>query len=645
MMRYAKKLAAFFLIASLLLPLAGRSVYASLEPDEAAAAAADGSDEPDSAEETETYTADAAEEPGSPETPDGPASDGKAEAPERAWIEPGNTDAAIREGGWYLLAEDAVYYSDGGIWAETKQGTRYICEDDAAYLNLVGELLYYAVPGGDVRRVPLSGGAAETVFSLGSELRELYVLGPELRFLAEGSAYSYDMETAELTALDAPAGTTGLIPTPFGNVFLTGGPQDYTLWAGTEALCGGVRQVWRDGGWLVLVLDAAPLKASVGEAFSGRFALSEYDLHREAAPGSELSEEEQLLREAAYYGTGEYADFLESMAVPLDGEQYYVNSNSRIDRVASEEDGLTQDQKNMLLRAQRMLSVRWTALSDVAAYGADDPVYFNSISSWYSAVRDVNGTESFGCYAEGHTYAGIPYSQPVYGQAYVGWDVSVNAFLYEVSDPDSKMYSARSTFSHDGPYYGSDCSAFVSWVWATDRRGTITTLATTFSENLGRDISKLRVGDCIDDPTAHVVLVTDIGYDAEGKVVAVEITEQTPWLMRTYCFGELFPGRSYSYHGALTSFVYYYLGGGYSIYRRAVETPVPAPETVLRGDSNRDETVDALDAARILMYAGRECAESAIDLTAADADESGAVDRLDAALVLRCAVGIVRALP
>lgn len=624
-MKYAKKLAAG-LVLSLLLSVAAMGASASGEPE---ATASPATEEP-------VVEAEAAEE----SVPaDEPVLDGDAEPALRTWIEPGSTDAAIRQGGWYRQDGDTLYYSDGGLWAETGSATRFIAADDAANLNLAGAYLYYTVPGGDVRRVPVSGGVSETVFSFGAELEQLYVMGAELRFLAHGGAYSYDMDTDELTELDAPAGAVGLIPTPWGDVFLTGAAQDYTLWAGTQRLCGGVSQTWRDGDWLVIDRGGELYEASLEAAFAGDFAPREYDLHRGELSDGGASEEEQLRREAAYYATEDYAAFLGDMEVTRDGAPYYVNENSKIARTARETDILTQDQKNMLLRAQWMMDIRWTALGDIAAYGSDDAAYFDSISSWYSAARDVNDDVSFGTYAAGHTYSGIPYSQPVYNASYVGWNVSVDEFLRQTADPDSKLYSERSTFYKNGPYYGCDCSAFVSWVWDTDRRGTITTLADgTFSQKIGKDIGQLRIGDCIDDPEIHVVLVTDIGYDAEGKVVSVEITEQTPWLMRTYCFGELFPGRSYYYHGALWSFQYYYLGGGYDIYRRAVETPVAAPESLEPGDANRDGAVDARDAAFILRYRADIHAAADMSFTAADADRSGAADRLDAALVLRKAV-------
>lgn len=292
--------------------------------------------------------------------------------------------------------------------------------------------------------------------------------------------------------------------------------------------------------------------------------------------GIGLSEEELLALESDYYGSREYADFLNGLAVSADG--YYEAYNSTIAFTASERE-LTADQENILLRVGYMLGLRWSPLRDVPCYGSDEEEYMKEISGWVSSPRAADGTITAGCFAAGRTYAGPPYSQPVYNGGYIGWDLSIEAFAAEVGREDGRFYTERSTYAHNGPYYGSDCTAFVSWVWGCPVRRNLSTLLENDCEYIGRDISMLRIGDCLEDPAKHVTLVTDIGYNAAGEVVSVELTEQTPCMMRTYCFGELLPGRSYIYWAPLSFFVSHYFGGDYSIYRRASDTPVLPPES------------------------------------------------------------------
>ncbi|MCD7749926.1 MAG: S-layer homology domain-containing protein, partial [Oscillospiraceae bacterium] len=160
-----------------------------------------------------------------------------------------------------------------------------------------------------------------------------------------------------------------------------------------------------------------------------------------------------------------------------------------------------------------------------------------------------------------------PYSQAV-STGYVGWDLTLADFLEAVSDSSSVFYSSYSTYSRTAPYYGSDCSGFVSYAWDLPYRCTCRSLL-TFSSYIGTDIQKLQVGDAINNPSSHVMLVTDIGYDSDGNIVSVEITEQTPCKMRVTCYGEAIEGKTYDKITTLSTLTSYYLNRGYAIYRRS----------------------------------------------------------------------------
>ena len=84
-------------------------------------------------------------------------------AEERPWVAPGNTDAEILGGGHFLSRGGTLYFSDGGIWVSQNGSERLLSADEGENLNLVDGWLYYTTESGDVRRVPASGGSAETV--------------------------------------------------------------------------------------------------------------------------------------------------------------------------------------------------------------------------------------------------------------------------------------------------------------------------------------------------------------------------------------------------------------------------------------------------------------------------------------------------
>lgn len=504
-----------------------------------------------------------------------PAPTAEPERRERVWIEPGNTDAEITDGGRYLLTDGGLYYSDGGLWFDADGGTRYLAPDEGENLNLSDGWLYYTVASGEVRRVPVSGGTAETVYSFGAYIKQLYVMGDELRFLAGGVVYSYDMTSGALETPEAPAEVLGLIPTPLGNVYLTGEARSYTLWAGTDAVLTGAEQCRRDGDWLVVVRDGETLQASLTCVFGGSPALEPYSLHGEKLIGSGLDDRQQLENEAAFLQSEEYAIMQDGLSLWTDGA--YTATNSKIASTAYTSSSLTKNQKNIVLRGRQMAEVKWTPLSKRYSWGGNDSSYVSNNSSWGSKVTATDGSTTYGYFAAGKTYEGVPYSQAVY-TGYVGWSISIDGFVQAVNNSSSKFYSGYSEYSRTAPYYGSDCSGFVSWAWDLSSRCTCSSLL-NYSTYIGKSLSSLQIGDCLNNPNSHVVLITDIGYDANGNVNAVEITEETPCKMRVTCYGELFPGKTYQYTGTLSYLERYYFNGGYAIYRRSSSRSVSFTES------------------------------------------------------------------
>ena len=148
------------------------------------------------------------------------------------------------------------------------------------------------------------------------------------------------------------------------------------------------------------------------------------------------------------------------------------------------------------------------------------------------ARETVEGWRGARIFEEGGTYH-MPYAQPVEEGRYIGFGVSVEDFLRSAAEAGSVFYGERSCYGDgDSTYYGTDCSAFVSWCWGIDRHTTwsipiVTTVLGMATEENVR--GKLRLGDALNSRAAgHVVLVTGIAYDGEGIMESVEITEQTP---------------------------------------------------------------------------------------------------------------------
>ena len=510
-----------------------------------------------------------AEETDEPASDEADAEEGEDDSAEentpRPWIAPGNSDAEILGGGRYLTSGDRFYYSEGGIWLSVNGGDATLLTwDNGTSLNLSGDYLYYISVNGDVRRMPAGGGDYEKVYAFEAAIEQLYVMGDELRFVSGGGAYSYDMATGELETLVAPDGVKGLIPTPYGNLYLTGAVREYTVWAETERLFDGVNQCYTDGDWLVVVKGGETLQASLAGLFEGNTALQAYSLHQDMLVQNGLSDEEQLANEAAFLESDTYIAMMEDTSEAEGGDGTFSVAASYATVSSTATSKATPNQKNVVMRARQMAEVLWTPLKWRYSWGGNESSYKNSSGA---KVTDVDGYTTWGYFEAGSTYQGVPYSQAVYGK-YVGWDISIDNFVSAVNSSSSTFYSKYSTYCRTAPIYGSDCSGFVSWAWDLPYRCTCTSLK-SYSTYIGTSLSKLQLGDCINNPNSHVVLVTDIGYDSNNNIVSVEITEQTPAKMKVTCFGATIPGKTYKNTASLNDIYSRYLNSGYYIYRRS----------------------------------------------------------------------------
>ncbi len=568
------------------------------------------------------------------------------------WTEPGNSTSSLMHGGVNLNSANGYYYfENGGLYLD---GT-LLAGVDGYDLNLSDGWLYYTV-GNTVYRIPAGGGSPETVHTAEGTIDQMYVMGQEIRYLSGGRLWSFDMgwtepeaapapteeeqqdvpdtvdapdtiaapvggfsfdmgelgltatddadaeaETASaagpLEQLDAPEGTVKFIPTAYGNLFFTGTIFYYTLWAGMTQLYGTIEDAYIDEGWLVVVTGGETYQAAVEPMFQGSFALEAYSLHQDMLVQNGLSEEEQLANEHAYAESAEYA------AVDAALEPYSDSGIATVSTSAFLTKPLSTSQQNIVLRARQMASVTWSPKADRWAWGGDNVSY-----------RTSNGTKDIykdgGKFKAGTTYTGVPYSWPV-GFGYVGWDVSLQTFLSAVNNPSSVFNTQYSTITRTAPYYGSDCSGFASYCWDLPYRCTCTSML-DFSQCIGKQISQLQVGDVINNPNSHVLVVTDIGYNVNGEIVAVEITEQTPPMMRVTCYAKdrdyiagksgLINGNGYTNKNGLNG-LQWYLDNGYAIYRRACNSK-PTVSAPSASNTYKEDDILSVPAPTITVAAG-----------------------------------------
>ncbi len=199
---------------------------------------------------------------------------------------------------------------------------------------------------------------------------------------------------------------------------------------------------------------------------------------------------------------------------------------------------LSQGAANIVKRGRQMYEITWTALGDILSYpGAGQELVFR----------------------EGAVYQGIPYGQPVHKGKYVGFNATLEEFAAAAADAESELYSTlgENTWYQTqgtgdvkyGPFYSSDCSAFISYVWQLSGRFTTSMIAEgtlkkgdkgyrdAAFQYVGHKISDLEVGYALNKGSSHIILVYDIVYDRYGNLLQVTTLEQTPPIMRLRVWG------------------------------------------------------------------------------------------------------------
>ena len=544
---------------------------------------------PEPSDEPETPPESSEEPEGSPEPSDDPdASPEPSEEPEESpepseephkqwpWTEPGNDVVDLMGGGRTLTSGGTVYFSEGGLYINAGGGDVLLASVDATNLNLADGWLYYTA-NGSIWRMSAGGGSAESVYAPASAVSQMYVMGQEIRYLAGGSLFSYDMTDGAEEALECPAGTVKFIPTPYGNLFFTGSLFNYTLWAEQTQLAGGISNAWTEDGWLVVEVSGSTKMTSLSGLFEGVYSLQEYSLNSGIATVAYASEEAELAKEAAYLESAEYAAI----------QAMQPRSSSGIMTIADSitTKPLNSNQINIVQRAQQHAQFQWTCLLDRYSWGGNDTSYTTSHHNQWNTgnadVKDISNSNSVGKFLANHTYRGVPYSQAV-STGYVGWGISLRGFRDAVNNKDNVFYKNYSTWSKTAPYYGSDCSGFVSYAWDLDMRQTCTGLVNpVYAKLVGNSVSQVKVGDALINTSSHAMLVTYVGYDASGSICSVEITEQTPPKMKVTMYGKPVAGRKDDSTQDLSSLTTYYLQAGYYIYERVFNRSVSATEDVV----------------------------------------------------------------
>lgn len=477
---------------------------------------------------------------------------GGAEA--AAWQEPGNTDLNILNGGVMLTDGEDFYFNHGGVFLQRGEEVLALSPDDGVNLNLSGNHLFYTV-GSQVYRMPASGGSVELVHTASGQIKQLYVIGESLSYITGGRAYQAEIGGGE-EPISGLSDIMGLIPTQYGNLFLTGEVLDYTLWAGDTAILENVQSCYTDSGYLSIQIDNENYMARLSGLFDGfsQNELEPFNIHGGASLMSILDPDDE----------NTISEYNENNDLVLDFNQLLIDAGFNPKAHLMTTDGgettipeVSQGQKNIVKRARQLHEIEWTPLENRSQWGNRGTFYAET------------------------TYKGLPYGQPVNTNGYVGYGVSLETYAASVLDNTSRFYTEYSNYNKIAPTYSTDCSGYVSYAWGLTGRKTTYSIPNVAEKVGDQSVYSLQIGDCLDKIISHVVLISDLTYDSQGNIIGVEVMEQTPVITKLTRYGS---GESRS----LASFQSYYLNGGYVIYRnpnRDSVTYTPSPVVPLDGES------------------------------------------------------------
>jgi len=442
----------------------------------------------------------------------------------------GTTPISSLNGGMLLQDDNTLFWADPrGLWA----GDTQITSEAGRNLNRMGSGLYYTLEGipTQIRRYDLQSGRAETILTWDAPIRQLYLTNGGLALLLSGgNVYHVNLRDGNYTRDETAFFVTGFIPTPYGTVYAEGTIGDFTLHAGDRLIESGVSQFFTEDANLIIRRGVADFEVPLASLFTGgEIAIRPYTIRETIVLGTQ----------SAHTGC-EVCEQFEARAIAAEGEIHLLAQQETTSLP------LTQSQRNAVLRARQMSEIRWTPLQDITGWRG------NSV------------------YQAGSTYVGLPYAQPINSGLYVPWQASLEHFASAVQDINSNMYTNFSFIgSHAtiAPFYGTDCSGFVSWALAHPVR-THTGTFPNHAHRITQDINAVQVGDVFNS-ASHNLMVTAVEFDTEGNLAAVETMEQTIPLPRHRRYGV--GGCS----GGIENLVNRTFGGGFALYRSSTINDIP----------------------------------------------------------------------
>lgn len=199
----------------------------------------------------------------------------------------------------------------------------------------------------------------------------------------------------------------------------------------------------------------------------------------------------------------------------------------------------TKGVENAIKRAKQMTEFRWTPVRSLPAL---------------LAYYDMEGIRHY-CGWQIPPYSpqkGLVYSSVSETQKYIGFNVSFEAFVTALANPESVLYK-QNLYGHGrqnaNTWYGVVCSCFASYVFALNERCICREWPNQPNVRcLGQPVlNDLKLLDIVLNVKKHVAVITGIGRDENGNVQRIEVSESIiPAAASTWFTPEEFAGFWYA---------------------------------------------------------------------------------------------------
>jgi len=454
---------------------------------------------------------------------------------------------------YYINDDDGAVYAMGCVDTPVVEGT-------VENLNYANGVLYFArdnEKGFDLCAFDLETGKERVLLhGFSGRIGQLYLVDEQkLVFSSSNAIWEIPLDGGSRRLLMLAPDLWSFVPTGCGIIYATGKLFDYSIYADKHLLVEHAEDYTvrfdLEGGILCYTCGERDYQMDLAAVFAGNAEAKEF-VGRTEEPADDtqmefenwgMSAEESMLRMTGAITSSRVET--DDPAPVLATHQYRQPAN--------------EGTMNIVRRARQMLNIKWTPLQCFGGWGYADLSYDMGI--FYEA--DV-------------TYTGLPYGQ---GLNYVPWYTSLSGFIGAVNDIESKLYTEYCTYERGSQYYGTDCSAFVSWAWQTTANGSSRTLERKTCPTLiswdktaeiGRSYTLIQLGDALIS-SGHAVLVTDVTYSMDGTITSIELSQANPTIAYNGCCYST----RYSGTAALQALNNsYFVNGSYSVYRNTVRDTV-----------------------------------------------------------------------